>query len=225
MSVRSRLFLQSAVVVNAVVLIAGLICYQSGLLFPASAVTQEDLNAAIEARRSVEPQVSQNVEGDQTVLSPAANVEQSVHPLNDVAKTINNGYSSEDVVDSTDLVVSNVVVVQQPNYEEMRRRPGPASPELILHDSVNFSSSKSIVIAPRTTEEKQKMADRMVSSATSSFRSLDRDHDDQLTEREVGEQYWKLFEEGRAVSDGKLSFDGFLKNYVRYKFRIDIHNK
>src|SRR6187549_644669 len=58
MSVRSRLFLQSAVVVNAVALVIALICFQAGLFFTPTIVTQADLNAAIDARRANDLQPS-----------------------------------------------------------------------------------------------------------------------------------------------------------------------
>ena len=230
MSVRSRPFQQIAVVVNAVALVVGLICYQSGVFFSAATVTQEDLNAAINARPADAVQPLLNSERHPSDVAAVASGRPDYHQLDSVPSGgLDNQTSGVETAEnkalSDDWVRSNRSIFR---FDQLRQQPGPVSRELLLNDSVEviMSSSKSTVLIPKTPEEKQKAIDRYLASATSSFQSLDRDHNEQLTEAELGDPYWTHFRQQGVVQDGNLNFDGFLKHYVWYKsehFRRNRH--
>lgn len=212
------LLLRVGVILSSILLTGGLIGYQSALLFPETAVTQEKWEAALD--RSAKE--AESIQSDPIPESVLAQRAEQLSRLRQSHQNLSPGSSI--TVDGTTYTALEVrddegkVKVVLEDLDAMRHEPGSAPAELIRHDALHhmMSSSKSIVISPRTPEEVEKVIEKYRIAAVQQFSSLDRNGDRKLSRSELHVQSWKYFLKQGAVKNSHVDFDGFLKNYLNF---------
>ena len=220
---QARLLLRIGALTSSLLLLTGFVAFRAGLLPPEDAVAHDLSNASLNLnsiRTEPTPPNSQ---------SGPADLPEGVQPgLLDVK--INDGgtpgsVKKVDTLESRGYVLAagfdfssaGSPEVSKADLDELRRRPGQASPILIRHDALTLmSGSKPTVLLPATPVDVQKVTDRFKSLAAKCFSDRDRNGDGKLTEGELGDYNWKKFLEQGAVQDDAVYSDGFLKNFYWY---------
>lgn len=219
-SVRTKrpLLLSVGVILSSILLTGGLIGYQSALLFPETGVTQKEWEAALDRK----PNHAEAVDSEPIPESALAQRAEQLSRLRESNQDLHSGsaiivdgiiYSALEVRDDE----GNVKIVLE-DLDAMRHEPGPASDDLIRHDAMRhlMSSSKSIVIMPRTPEDVEKAIEKYRLAAVQQFSSRDRNGDRKLSKSELHPVSWKYFLNQGAVKNGHVDFDAFLKNYLDF---------
>lgn len=219
----ARLLLRIGALASSLLLLTGFVAFRAGLLPPESAVTQDQSNASLNFN-SIGAESSQpNTQSGQAelpevdqpgLLDVKINYVGTLASVKGGDRLESRGNVLAAVFDDSSAGVPKVT---REVLDELRRRPGQASPILIRHDALTLmSGSKSIVLLPTTPADTQKATDKFKSRAAKCFSDRDRNGDGKLTKDELGDHNWKRFLEQGAVENDAVDSDGFLKNFFWY---------
>lgn len=220
---QAPLFLRIGALAGSLLLLTGFVAFRAGLLPTETALTQDPSNASLNLN-SIGVESSQpNPQSGQTALSEVD--QPRLHDVKiNIAGTLVSVTGSDNLESRGNVLVTGfddssagVPKVTREVLDELRRRPGQASPILIRHDALTLmSGSKSMVLLPTTPADTQKATDKFKSQAAKCFSDRDRNGDGKLTEDELGDHNWKRFLEQGAVENDAVDSDGFLKNFYWY---------
>ena len=211
----AHLILRISAVASSLLLLAGLIAYQTGYLTPPNVMTHDQLNVSLNLNSIGSGTTHSTTQIEQTAFSM---VEQSNLLVAEPSQVATSGDDRQEsgVILQTEPFAAPQNMTRE-TLDELRRRPGHASPLLIQHDALTLmSSSKSIVILPKTPADEQKAIDRFKALAAKCFAERDRNGDKKLSEAELGYHNWQRFVEQDAVKNGAVDSEGFLKNFAWY---------
>lgn len=223
MSHPAHLCLRIGALVSSLFLLTGFVAFRAGLLPAESVVTHDQSNVSLNfnsigtesSRFDTRSGPAELPEIDQSGVFAV-----NIHDAGTLF-SVESGASLEsrgiELAAGFDDTSAGVPTVTREVLDELRRRPGPASPILIRHDALTLmAGSKSMVLLPTTPADIQKAIDKYRSNAAKRFSDRDRNGDGKLTEGESSDYTWEHFSKQGAVENDAVDADGFLKHYYWY---------